>query len=420
MRSLHYLRWILGGTNVQAFLRAVRVGESHPEDPLAYRALFGWRHGETGQVWTGSLATHPRAAFRSKWGWTSAFGAYQAMAAVPGKVTTDTWDNFDSWCRRAGYVPTMEPADQDLFAVWCLERRRALDAVCEGRFEEAVHLCAKEWASLPGSPYGQPTVTMGELANVYRAFGGILAPQADPGAVSVMPEPAPEPAPAPASAGASTEWDLQNPPPLASDSAPDSAPIPSPNDPNQEAPMSLPVIPALIGPLVAELAAQIPRVATLWKGKSEVAERNVALGSAILETVSKAVGAANAQEAVERVRLDPDAARLAREAIDRDWGKLDELREASIASAREFARAAPERIIVWNMVFHELLALVMLVMCFLGMVLAWASGTLDTATKNMIVTVALIGGFIGIKEFWYGGSRGSDIKTSLLTRDKRD
>lgn len=41
-----------------------------------------------------------------------------------------------------------------------------------GRFEVAVTKCAGEWASLAGSPYGQPTISMDRAINLYAAAGG--------------------------------------------------------------------------------------------------------------------------------------------------------------------------------------------------------------------------------------------------------
>ena len=64
------------------------------------------------------------------------------------------------------------PMNQDLGAVALILGRKALDDVIAGRFEQAVIKCNREWASLPGSPYGQPVVTMAKARQVYEAFGG--------------------------------------------------------------------------------------------------------------------------------------------------------------------------------------------------------------------------------------------------------
>ncbi len=49
-----------------------------------------------------------------------------------------------------------------------------------GRIEVAVGKCNKEWASLPGSPYGQRTVSLPRVIQEYRAWGGAVAGEAAP------------------------------------------------------------------------------------------------------------------------------------------------------------------------------------------------------------------------------------------------
>lgn len=318
----------------------------------AYYTLVGGGRFET-------LDDHPRRlvyiqpALKS-----SAAGAYQFL--------TRTWDE----CRAALALPDFSQVSQDLAAVYLTLRRGALEDVIAGRLDTAIAKCAKEWASLPGDAYGQGGISAGRAREVYLRYGGTL-----------------ENATKATSALSTT----------------------------QGKPMA-PILPALIGPLVSELAQHIPRVAALWKGKSEVAERNVALGTAILETVGNAVGAANAEEAVSVVASSPEAARLAREAVDAQWAKLDDMREASIDKARMMYHSA-ERIVFGNMVFHEILALLIVLLCASGMAGAFVYANLSQSTKDNIVMLALVGGFIGIKEFFFGGSRGSDVKTAML--DKR-
>ncbi len=357
--------------NVQAFLRVIREGEtSQGED--AYRTIVGGGSFE-------SLHDHPRRRmFIERLNLHStAAGAYQFLSS--------TWDE----CRKALNLSDFSPGSQDLAAVYLIRRRGALDDVLAGRLIDAINKCAQEWASLPGDAYGQGGISLERAIRVFAAWGGVIAQQAP-------------------RIGGTTAPDVS-----ATYEGAESATI------TKEPPMA-PLIPAIVGPLVGELAGAIPRIASLWKGKSEVAERNVALGSAILETVSKAVGAANAQEAVERVRADPAAAQVAREAIDREWGKLDELREASIGAAREFALRSPERIIVANMVFHEVLGLLMVLISAGGGLAALFWSDISSELKGAIVTLMLIGGWTGVREFFFGGSRGSDIKTALMAqRDPR-
>lgn len=141
--------------NVQAFLRVIRHGEG-TDDANGYKRLFG------GALFS-SFADHPRQVVK-KSGYTStAAGAYQF------KVTT--WDETAKMMGLADF----SPANQDKGAVGRIAARGALDDVKAGRFESAVKKCAKEWASLPFSPYGQPTISLATAQSVYTANGGGVA-----------------------------------------------------------------------------------------------------------------------------------------------------------------------------------------------------------------------------------------------------
>ena len=75
---------------------------------------------------------------------TSAAGRYQFLAG--------TWDDV---APRIGASDFM-PENQDLAAVYLMQRRGALDAVLDGDFSTAISKLGREWASLPSSPYAQP------------------------------------------------------------------------------------------------------------------------------------------------------------------------------------------------------------------------------------------------------------------------
>ena len=148
---------LLQNSNVQAFLRVLRTGEG-TADEKGYRRLVGG--GEFS-----SYADHPRilksGTFRSGAKWSStAAGAYQALAS--------TWDET----KRIMALPDFSPASQDMFALGRIAARGALDDVLEGRIESALRKCSMEWASLPGSPYGQPTISLARAVDVYASSGG--------------------------------------------------------------------------------------------------------------------------------------------------------------------------------------------------------------------------------------------------------
>lgn len=145
--------------NVRAFLAMIRAGEG-TADPAGYSRLFGGAQ-------FASFADHPRIAvtrtLAGKPLTSTAAGAYQFLAR--------TWDE----CRAALNLPDFSPASQDAAAVYLIRRRGALSDVKAGRFNEAVRKCAKEWASLPGSPYGQPVKTLAQARKTYETNGGTYA-----------------------------------------------------------------------------------------------------------------------------------------------------------------------------------------------------------------------------------------------------
>lgn len=146
--------------NVRAFLKMLRHGEGTSSDD-GYRVIFG---GER----FSSFADHPRKKVTKPMGkqtlTSSAAGAYQFLER--------TWDGL---VKQYGFKD-FSPGNQDLGAIALIAGRGALQDVIAGRFETAVRKCNKEWASLPASPYGQPTVTMSKARALYLQYGGKETP----------------------------------------------------------------------------------------------------------------------------------------------------------------------------------------------------------------------------------------------------
>lgn len=145
----------LNNKNVLAFLKVIRTGEG-TSDANGYRRIFG------GQLFS-SFADHPRITVQKSGYTSSAAGAYQFIIS--------TWDET----KRLMGLRDFSPASQDLAAVGRIAARGALDDVKAGNFEQAIKKCAREWASLPFSPYGQPTITLGKAQSVYLASGGNIS-----------------------------------------------------------------------------------------------------------------------------------------------------------------------------------------------------------------------------------------------------
>lgn len=66
------------------------------------------------------------------------------------------------------HLPDFSPASQDAVAIQQIKERGGLTLIESGDIEGAVKACSNIWASLPGSPYGQPTHPMDEVLAKYR------------------------------------------------------------------------------------------------------------------------------------------------------------------------------------------------------------------------------------------------------------
>lgn len=142
-----------------------------------YRALYGSRPGALRLF--DSFADHPRIASRISLAdsrYTSAAGAYQAMAVSPipggGSTRVNTWDRIKSKLA----LPDFSPASQDAFALELTRECGALADVDAGRVLEAARKCKSQWASLPGANYaGQGMRSPDFIVAAYRENGGELA-----------------------------------------------------------------------------------------------------------------------------------------------------------------------------------------------------------------------------------------------------
>ena len=351
--------------NVRAFLRMLRHGEGTASDD-GYRVMFGGERFD-------SFADHPRRAITKKLGGTpitsTAAGAYQFLSR--------TWDGLVA---QYGFRD-FSPKNQDLGAVALILGRKALDDVIAGRFEDAVRKCNREWASLPGSPYGQPVVTMARAQQEYEAHGGTYAPAA------------PEVAP--------TLSDFINPAALAADTI-----TPQPSKEQPMAPFVAAVLPSLID--------LVPKLGRLFSSGSETSERNIKAAEIVVAAAKEAIGARNEQELLETIKADPSAAAAVRGAIESQWFKLEEV-GGGIVAARE-ANAAylqPGTQGFWhNPAFWISLLLLLPLYGLIVDVLFVHPDNYSSELRVQFVT-ALLGVIALIGAYWLGTSFSSQRKTEL-------
>lgn len=360
--------------NVQAFLRMLRHGEGTAGDD-GYRVMFGGGHlvGLDGQPGTADdFADHPRTPITRKLGGTpitsTAAGAYQFLAR--------TWDGL---VQQYGFAD-FSPQNQDLGAVALIFGRKALDDVIAGRFEDAVRKCNREWASLPGSPYGQPVVTMARARKEYEAYGGTYA------AVEQEAKP--------------TLADYINPEAIAADTI-----TPQPKE------QTMPPFVAAVLPSLIDL---VPKLGKIFSSGSETAERNVKAAELVVNAAKEAIGARNEQELLETIKADPAAAAAVRGAIESQWFKLEEM-GGGIAGARE-ANAAylqPGAPGFWHNPAFWVSALLLLPLYGLVVDVLFIHPDNYSGELRVQIVTALLAVIAMVGAYWLGTSFSSQRKTEL-------
>lgn len=163
LKKVHVMT--LEEARIRAFLRMLKIGEG-TIGLEGYEHLFGGEsfikdYGKT-------FADHPRLLMEKtvkKTGQiisSSAAGAYQVMRYA--------WDDPGIIKLREEHgITDFTPEMQDRYCVVILKYRRdALPEIMRGDIKAAIKKCNKEWASLPGSPYGQPTVKLEDVVAEYN------------------------------------------------------------------------------------------------------------------------------------------------------------------------------------------------------------------------------------------------------------
>lgn len=372
MKSRAPLQEALRNRNVRAFIQMIRHGEGTLGD-IGYRTIYGGLH-------FGSFATHPHIANTA----TSKGVPITSTAAGAYQFLYRTWFGL---VQQYGF-PDFSPECQDEGAVALIIGRGALPAILSGQIMDAIIKCNREWASLPGSPYGQPVVTMTEAIQHYKDAGGLML--AESAAAAALPEPAAEPVPAPVAPAVEQEY-------LAPDIV---APASTPKPEKVMPPFLLAALPSLF--------EAVPKLISIFGGGTEVAKRNEAAVTMAVNIAKEAAGASNEQALVDALK-DPATAATVKQAIEDNWYQLTtnsegiaEARKASVENTNGFWRQPA---------FWITVALLPLVY---GVVwLALTSSDMPSEVKSMVVATVVSGVLGAITGFWLGTSFSSQRKTEL-------
>ena len=333
---------VLHNENVQSFLALIRHCEG-----AGYTTLFGGGIVE-------HTDDHPRIAVTRTLGGkpitSTAAGAYQFLSR--------TWDE----CVTALGLTDFSPPNQDRAALYLIERRRALPAVMEGDWTTAIERCNREWASLPGSPYGQPTKSLAHCLKFLQDLKG--------GGTQAEPFP---------------------------DSTTKDTPM---------APFILAAIPSLI--------QAAPSLIRLF-GKGEQAEKNAKAAEIAVEIAKAVTEQTTAEGAVSAIQADPELATTYAKAIEAQWyqltgesggGGIDGARKADLSA--QASGISPLRSPAF-LVSALLLPLVYLVV---GAVVFQEGWTMEIKAMVVSSIISLVLG--AVTGYYLGTSFSSQRKTDML------
>ena len=372
--------------NLRAFLALLRWCEG-TAGPEGYRTIVGGSLMDT-------YDDHPRivksGTFSDGVPWkSSAAGAYQFLST--------TWDE----CKAALSLPDFSPASQDAAAVFLIKRRGALDDVEAGRIAEAIAKCNREWASLPGSPYGQPVKTLDACLRVYQAAGGSLSTQ--PAGTDSSAQPT----------GSRTET------------------LPAPAAPSsKETTMPAPLAPVIL----AAGQALLPLVIDFFRGRgSKTSDRNADIleqtkeALPVLVEIAKTVApdAPNEQAVAEAILASKELQAQFKAAVAVRWQDIEpfmRFEEESRAAARHFVGGLMTEGPTWQQIGSGvLIGLLSLTIIFGGGAMFWSmmnSPQLDPGQKGLILG-ALLSVFSSTAAFWFGSSASSRVKDQTISEQAR-
>jgi hypothetical protein len=170
-----------------------------------------------------------------------------------------------------------------------------------------------------------------------------------------------------------------------------------------------PMLPSIIGALLPSLIEAVPKLGKLFAG-SKVAERNTKAAELALQVAQEALGARNAQEAVERVKEDPAAAATVTKAVEARWLELQEAGGDGISGARkaDLERSGGE--VLKSPSFWIAIALMPLVYAIVGAVVGFWGKDFSDEVRSAIAN-GVIGMVLGALVGYYFGQTTSRNRT---------
>lgn len=162
----------------------------------------------------------------------------------------------------------------------------------------------------------------------------------------------------------------------------------------------------------------VPKLASLFSSGSAVSQRNEAAATTVVNIAKTAINAANEQDLVEKLQNDPAAAATVQKAMEDNWFEIHEAAEKSVAAAREFVTTYTAqkdvRTVAGAFTFPELLSLIFVIISACGAGIVLLGEDYSAEIKGAVITLMLIAGYTGVREFWFGSSPAEQAKVKQV------
>jgi lysozyme len=116
------------------------------------------------------MSRHPNLKFPFAGGMSDAAGAYQIMYETEQGLIKQ----LVSYGMSEADATMFDKPTQNLKCVLLFSNHNCCQRIMDGDFNYGIATLNKTWASLPGSPYGQPVKTIAQATEYYKMAGGII------------------------------------------------------------------------------------------------------------------------------------------------------------------------------------------------------------------------------------------------------
>ena len=167
MSFINYLKSAKANVNIKAVQHTIRQCEgTNAAD--GYNYLFS--SSIHNLLRFTDMSKHPNRHIPYGNTYSDAAGAYQIMYATEQGLIKQLVQAGLSLAEATWFdAPT-----QDLKCVLLFSNHNVCQQIMDGHFEHAISVLNKTWASLPGSPYNQPTKSLAQATEWYINSGGIV------------------------------------------------------------------------------------------------------------------------------------------------------------------------------------------------------------------------------------------------------